>query len=160
MITIKINEAEYNLRSNWNEVTFKGYCEIVEAKNKPLLERLAVYSSMPIELISALSLQQLTTVSDVVGYLEDFETVSAFCVGYESDLNIGEQEYWKVEKAKQLLKGKTYPITVAAEIIELYTGDKDGEGGKKVNDLPVTEVIGMASFFLSAFQTSLSGSNG
>jgi hypothetical protein len=160
MIGIKIGETDYSIRSNWNEVTLDDYCEIVKAKDKALFERLSLYSGVPLEVIEQLKFKQLILLCDLLEFMDDFDSVNAFAIGYESELTIGDQEYWKIEKAKQLLKGNATPITVAAEIVELYTSDKDGNGGMKIGDKPVTEAIGMAGFFLSHCQTSLSGSNG
>jgi hypothetical protein len=159
MIEIKLNEAAYPIRTSWNDVTLSAYCDIVKAKGKPLAERLAIYSGIPIETVNALNFEQLAMIADLTAFMDNPDIVHAFAVGYESELNIGDQPYWKVEKAKQLLKNNPHPITVGAEIVELYTGDKDGEGGQKISDRPVTEVIGMCAFFLTYCQSSLSGSN-
>lgn len=159
MITININETPYNIRTSWNEVTLNDYCEIVKANDKQFAERIAVYSQIPIEIINQMKIAQLNVLSELVEYMEGFDAVNAFAVGYESDITIGEQPYWKVEKAKQLLQNNSFPITVAAEIVELYTGDEDGNNGINIGEKPVTEVIGMASFFLHSYQPSLSDSN-
>lgn len=160
MITLNINETPYNIRTNWNEVTLNQYCEIVKANDKPFAERIAIYSQIPIEIINAMKIAQLNVLGEVLEFMEGFDSVNAFAIGYESDITIGEQPYWKVEKAKQLLQNNSFPITVAAEIVELYTGDKDGENGQKIGDKPVTEIIGMASFFLRSWESFSNVSNG
>lgn len=160
MITLTINEKQYNIRTSWNEVTLNDYCEIVKVNDKPFAERIAVYSQIPIEIINQMKIAQLNVLSELVEYMEGFDAVNSFAIGYESDITIGEQPYWKVEKAKQLIQNNLFPITVAAEIVELYTGDKDGENGQKIGDKPVTEIIGMASFFLQNWESFSSDSKG
>ena len=160
MIELKLSDKDYSIRSNWNEVTYDGYCKIIEAKDKQFVERLSVYAGIELPVIERLNFKQLILLCDLLEFMDDFESVNAFAIGYESELTIGEQEYWKIEKAKQLLKGNLNPITVAGEIIELYTSDKDGNGGVKIGDKPITEAIGMAAFFLSHCQSSLSDSKG
>lgn len=160
MITLTINETPYNIRTSWNEVTLNDYCEIVKVNDKPFAERIAVYSQIPIEIINQMKIAQLNVLGEVLEFMEGFDSVNAFAIGYESDITIGEQPYWKVEKAKQLLQNNSFPITVAAEIVELYTGDKDGENGQKIGEKPATEIIGMASFFLRSWESFLSDLKG
>lgn len=160
MIELKINEGSYTICTSWNEVTMKHYCDIVTAQEKPFAERIAAYSLIPIDIINQMKIAQLHVLSELVEFMEGFDSVNAFSIGYESEITIGEQPYWKVEKCKQLLKDNPYPITVAAEIVALYTGDKDGENGIQISDKPVTEVIGMCAFFLQHCQNSLRNING
>lgn len=160
MTEIKLNDTAYQIRTSWNDVTFKDYCEIVKAKGKSFSETVAIFTGIPGITTMHLSLSQLSIICDLVSFMDDPDTVYAFAVSYTSDITIGEQPYWKVEKAKQLLKGNPNPITVAAEIVEMYTGDKDGEGGIDIRNKPVTEVMGMAAFFLTYCQSFLSGSKG
>ncbi|CAB4218122.1 hypothetical protein UFOVP1605_7 [uncultured Caudovirales phage] len=160
MITIKINETDFNIRTSWNEVTMNDYCEIVKASDKPFAERIAVYSQIPIEIINQMKIAQLNVVSELVEYMEGFDAVNAFAIGYESPMVIGDEPYWKVERAKQLLQNNPLPISAAVEIVKNYTGDNEnGAGGIEIGELPVTEVIGMATFFLQTCQRSLSDSN-
>lgn len=160
MIELKINDNPYPIRTNWNDVTFDQYCEIVKAKNISFADRVSVYSGIPLEIVNQMSLSQLSAVSDVVSFMESFETVDAFALAYESDLTVSEQPYWKIEKVKQLLKGTTNPILIGAELVDIYTSDADGNGGVKINDKPVTEVIGMCAFFLRLSQSSLTDTKG
>ena len=146
MIQIKINEIEYNLRSNWNEVTFNEYVEIVKVQGKTLIERLSVYTGITKEILDKFTLSQINTISPLVEFMDNPDLVMAFSDTYTSGLSVGEQPYWKVEKAKQLLNTEV-PMSVAAEIVELYTGNDDGENGLKISDKPVTSVIGIAAFF-------------
>ena len=160
MITLKINETEFSIRTSWNEVTMNEYCDIVKATDKPFAERIAVYSQIPIETINQMKIAQLNVLSELVEFMEGFDAVNAFAIGYESEMKIGEQPYWKVEKAKQLIQNNPYQITSAVEIVELYTGDEDGNNGIKIGDKPVTEVIGMATFFLFSCQHFSNDLNG
>lgn len=160
MITIKINGTDYNLRTSWNEVTMNGYVEICKASDKPFAERISIYSQIPIEIINQMKIAQLNVVGELVEFMEGFDSVNAFAIGYESPIEIGEQNYFKVERAKQLLQNNPIPISAAVEIVELYTGNDDGEQGIKIGEQPVTEVIGMATFFLQSCQRSLTASKG
>lgn len=160
MIEIKINEQTYQIRTNWNEVTFDQYCEIVKAKNIAFADRVSVYTGIPLDIVNQMSLMQLTAVADLVSFMESFDTVDAFALTYESDLTVSEQPYWKIEKVKQLLKGATNPILIGAEVVDIYTSDAEGNGGVKINDKPVTEVIGMCAFFLRLSQSSSSDTKG
>lgn len=148
MIEIKILETDYKVRTSWNEVTLKEYCEIVKAQSKDWIERLSIYSGIPLDIINKIKLKQLQILLDLVEFMDEPDIVQAFVIGYESEMKIGEQPYWKIEKCKQLLKDNPFPITVGAEIVELYTGDVDGNGGEKISDKPVTEVIGMCAYYL------------
>ena len=153
MVTITINETPYSIRSNWNEVIFAAYCDMVKAKGSPISKRLSLYTGIEQDVIDTMRFEQLLLLSDIVAFMDDTDTVSAFAVSYESEMVISNESYFKIERAKQLLKGIDKPITVAAEIVKLYT-EKD------ISELPVTEAIGIASFFLSNCQTSLTDSNG
>lgn len=153
MVEIKILETDYKVRTSWNEVTLSAYCEIVKAKDLHWVERLSIYTGIPAEIIHKVKLKQLQILLDLVEFMDEPDVVQAFAVGYESEIKIGEQPYWKIEKCKQLLKDNPSPITVGAQIVELYTGDIDGNGGQKISDKPVTEVIGMCAFYFDQIDT-------
>lgn len=156
-MVVKINDTEYNLPTSWNDISMKKYIEIVKAKDKTFAERLSVYSDIPFQVINFLSFNQIKTISDIVEFCDSFDVVNAFA--QESEIKIAEQPYWKIEKAKQLLKD-VQPVTVSVEIVDLYTSDSDGNGGMDISDKPVTEVIGLAAFFLRNCQTSLTDIKG
>ncbi|CAB4183574.1 hypothetical protein UFOVP1106_10 [uncultured Caudovirales phage] len=158
MVTIKINETEYNIRTSWNEVTMNQYVEICKASDKPFAEKIAAYTQMPIEIINQMKIAQLNVIGELVEFMEGFDSVNAFAIGYESPMVIGDEPYWKVERAKQLLQNNPLPISAAVEIVKNYTGDNEnGAGGIEIGELPVTEVIGMATFFLQGCQLSSNG---
>lgn len=160
MIELTINNKPFQIKTNWNEVTFDQYLEIVKAKNISFADRISVYSGIPLDLVNQMKLSQMDEVCDFVSFMENFETIDAFAMAYESGLTVSEQPYWKIEKVKQLLKGNTNPILIGAEVVDIYTSDADGNGGIKINDKPVTEVIGMCAFFLRLSQSSLSDTKG
>lgn len=160
MITIKINEVEYNIFTSWNEITLNHFCYISKAGELPFAERISTYTKIPLEIINQMKIAQLNLVGELVEFMEGFDSVNAFAIGYESDLIIGEQPYWKIEKCKQLLQDNKHAITASAEIVEMFTGNDDGEGGTKIGDKPVTEVIGMASFFLQNWESFSTDSKG
>ena len=161
MIELKLSETTYKLPANWNDVSFKKYCGIVQAKGKDLIERLAVYSGVPRETLDKISLNQLNYISGTVEFMDFPETIEAFSIAYESDMVIGDEMYWRVENAKQeIQKNKDNPILAGVEIIKAFTADKDGNGGEDISDTPVTEVIGRVAFFLRSCQSFGSGSKG
>lgn len=154
MLQLQINSTPYTLRTNWNEVTFEGYIAIVKAKDKPVWERLALYAGIPMAELHTATLPQINLITEVLDFMDAPDVVMGFAAAYDTDPKVPEQEYWKIEKAKQLLKSVDNPLFVAAEIVELYTSDKDGNGGVKINDLPVTETIGQALFFCNVSANS------
>ena len=160
MIEITIKEELYKLESSWNDVTWSKYVRLLESQGKPVLERLAVACGIPLESVNKFTIEQLGFVSDLVSFMGYPESVEAFSLDYESDLVIGEEMYWRVEKCKQILKDVEKPLTKGASIIQIFTADKDGNGGEDINDIPVTKVIGRVGFFLSSWESSLSGSKG
>jgi len=160
MIEIKIGEVTYNIKTSWNEVKFCEYVELLKLKDKDFIEKMAVYTGIPKAILGGMKLGQFFVLMDLVAFMDEPDLINAFAIGYESKESVGEQPYWKVEKAKQLLTDNDIPLTAAAEIIKLYTGNEDGEGGEDINELPVIDAIGKAAFFLTSCKSSLSVSKG
>jgi len=157
MIEITLEDKVHQIRTSWNDVTYSGYVEMLKNLDKTWMKRLSVYTGIDEDVLNKMTINQICLFIETVGFMESLETVDAFTIGYESDIQISELEYWKLEKAKQLLQASNGYI-VGAEIVDLYTSDKDGNGGTNINDMPVTQAIGMVSFFLSNCKSSLTGS--
>jgi len=153
MVITKINGVEYEIPSSWNDITHKKYCEILSFKEEDFIAKMALFTSVPKEILNKMKLDQFFALMDIVMFLDDLESVVAFGYGYTSDVKISDEPYWKIEKCKQLLKSET-PFTVSAEIVNLYTSDKDGNGGEVIDELPITKTIGKAAFFLTSCQSS------
>lgn len=157
MIEIILEDKVKQIRTSWNDVTYSGYVEMLKNLDKSWMKRLSIYTGIGEDVLNKMTINQICLFIETVGFMESLETVDAFTIGYESDVQVSEMEYWKLEKAKQLLKESNGYI-VGAEIVDLYTSDKDGNGGTNINDMPVTQAIGIVAFFLHNYQSSLIGS--
>jgi len=159
MTEVKINEVAYPVPTSWNDVTFAKYCDVIQSKGKPLSERLSCYSGIPIEIVNKFTLSQNRCVSDFVEFMDFPDLIDAFAMAYESKLVIGDEMYWRVENAKQVIQKATLPICAGAEVVKIFTADEDGNGGEEIGGEPVTKVIGRVAFFLSSCQSFGTGSN-
>jgi len=160
MTEVKINEVAYAVPTSWNDVTFKEYCDVIRAKGKPLSERLSCYSGIPIEIVDKLNLTQLNYLLGCLEFMDSPDTLDAFVMAYESKIEIGEEMYWRVENAKQVIQKVDVPMLAGAEVVKIFTADEDGNGGEDISNEPVTKVIGRVAFFLSGCQSFGNASKG
>lgn len=153
MIEIKLNGKPKELRSNWNDVTYDGYCAIVVCQGEPFTKRLSVYSGIDETILNKLTMKSVNAIAEIVEFMDSPDDVHAFALPYESEIDIGTETYGKLEASKTALRGKKHPLEGSAEMIKIYT-DED------INDKPITQVIGKVSFFLLALEYSWSNSSG
>lgn len=139
MIDLKINGTTYHIKTSFKELTWGEY---VNAISGATMERIAVLSSIPVEVLSALPLQRLSEIIGLVSFFDEQEVLGAICKPYESEMVIGQESYGNLEKAKGLIKKfGNEPMKAGAGIVKIYTGED-------ITGKPLTEVYNMVAFFL------------
>ena len=157
MTTVSINEKDYELKTNWNEVSYSEYCNIISAKednSNNLLQRISIYSRIEYSVLELLSATQLAYIMDIVKFMDEPEFVYEFAERYEEPaLQVAIESYGKMEAAKSALMQYKNPLLAGADIVEIYSGED-------IRKQPITKSINRVSFFLSSLNYSLNGLNG
>ncbi len=139
MITIKINEKDYPIRTSWNDVTYGFYAELKNpyAKEIKLLQKIALFTGIEIEVIATFTLEQLDMIINLVEFMEqDIITYTPL----EITTDIKKETWFKYEKAKQIFAKVENPYLAIAEVVKEYLN-------LDILDKPVTEVYAYADFF-------------
>jgi len=157
MTTVRINETDYNLKTNWNEVDYSEYCNIInikEDKENTLLKRVSNYSGIEYSILEKLSATQLAFIIDIVKFMDEPEFVYDFAERFEEPaLQVANETYGKMEAAKTALMQYKNPLLAGADIVEIYSGED-------IRKQPITKSINRVSFFLSSLNYSLNGLSG
>ena len=129
-MTIKINDTEYSFNTSFNEFTIDEYLPLLSVINLPIIERVSKYTSIPIEILNSIALENVSAIIEAVSFIENYSVLNALAVPYLGT-DIGLQSFGKFEQAKS----KTI-----IEIVEIYTGEK-------IIGKPLLEVWNMCQFY-------------
>jgi hypothetical protein len=173
-------ETKVSVPSNWSEVTFDKYVELVNGDEGKIENVISILSGVPLLDIINISADEFIVLSKVCFFVFDRTEIINHVQtpdGFE-EWNIGDESWSKLEQAKTAINlCSPQPITgmvkdendvevltvidhtpakdsinSAKEIVKIYTG-------KDIGQLPVLEAIGQANFFLCKCLTFLTDSN-
>lgn len=152
MVTFNVKSTlglyQVNVPEEWKEVTFKKYVELINYDDGSFKRRIAIMLGLPYDEVDFISAENMLQIYPTISFV--FSPDELLKYNYVSDeykdYYIGHQSWAKLEEAKKaiaMLDGKD-SINAASSIVKTYTGIE-------IDDKPVTEVIGLANFFLSNY---------
>lgn len=119
---IRIDGKDYHIKTRWTEFTYSEFCEVVKASEFDFMNKLSVYTSIPFQVLKQCSVNQISVLCGLVGWMEDYENCLLFVKDYKDDLSIGGNTYEKIERAKVILQGGK-PLLALGGLVELYYGE-------------------------------------
>lgn len=152
MITIKVNDKEYKIKTSWHDVSYFEYAEMKNpyADELKALQKLARYTGIPQDTLYEMNLQQLEKIIDIVSFMD------GDLIEYEEKeipVQIAKESWYKFEKSKQIFEKEPNPYKAIIEVVKEYLNFD-------ISDKPVTEVYCYADFFLLssiALQSDIKG---
>lgn len=160
MIKVKIDGKERLLPSDWGEVTFRMFCDLIEAKNDTT-QILSILLDIPADKLKGARFQGLDLVIQKLAFLKSTPPVDekptklgSFTfpqdVGFES-IEQFENTKTEINRVAKLdnLKEQTEALAIYAAIYcqVLYDYDRAKVLAKSFFDLPCMEVMAAGSFF-------------
>lgn len=141
-MTITIYDVAYSFKTSFSEYTFGEYVPVMEARGKPLIERINAYTSIPVDVLDKLPLEYLNSLIELVKFNEDEELLIALSepTGYVQD--VGFYSYGHFETVKQKIKGKS-SAGCMADIVHVYTG-------MQIDGMPLTYIYNTAVHFIAS----------
>lgn len=158
MLKFKLSNQTYSVPVSWSEVK---YIDFAKSREKPLTERLSIYTGIPLEIVNNIPLSEIKKIIDIVSFMD--EMPDAF-VPVDLDINVGDEHYIKMEQSRKVLETAENQWIAAIEIVKTYTEQKDEKGevikkGLDISEIPVPESLGYAVFFLNKLTPSLKSIN-
>lgn len=155
MIKAVIKDKEYLVPTTWADVKYKDAVKAIKILDAD--ELLCFLIGMPIEELNSLEAKSVAILFNCIKFVEDISLFESNEPQEKyKDFDYGSQPYGNTEFVKKIMS--TNPelnfMELAHQIIEKLTGDK-------IEDEPVTEVIGSVGFFLNqwiAFTSNLMNS--
>lgn len=146
-------EKVINLPEKWDEVTFEQYADLVHKDDGDWFTRLNVFTGIDVQDLKSLPLHAIDLFVSVLKFLANSDELKQANVapdGYEK-FNYANIPYLQHEKVMAELKrvnesGLT-TLHAAPMLVEVCT--KNEFGFVNIRNKPITEVIGIANFFLS-----------
>lgn len=138
-MTITIDKKPYTFAASFAELTIDAYLTFRGYFSLPLVERVAKYTGIPIEVLSGLAVKNFNIIAGAVEYIEDETTLNALAVPYNGS-NISLSTFGNIERAKGFIKPGIYQGIV--KVAELYT--KDYVAGR-----PLLEKWGVCVFYIN-----------
>lgn len=172
-------ETKVSIASNWSEVPFSKYVELVNKDEGKIEKVISILSGVPLEDVIQISADEFIVLTKVCIFVFDRGDLLNHVVTPEGFENwyIGDEAWQKLEQCKNAIalcneqpiigtepneEGVEVPaiigmtpakdsINAAAEIVKVYTG-------KDINDMPAPEAVGLANFFLFSYLNFMNGS--
>lgn len=142
MIELKINDKPYSIKTEWSEFSFKEYAALFKVADKPLVEKISLYSGLPVAIVSQLSLEQLSFVCEAISFIEQPENALIFAEAYADDLNIGKRTYKELEQSLIFIRNIGSPLAAIDKVVNVYYGED-------ISDQPLLKVLGKGQHVLN-----------
>ena len=139
---IKIGESSYSFKISFAEYTWGEFVPILKARSLPLIERLSVYTNIPVDVLNSLTIAYLSSLMEAVKFNEDDDLLVLLCDEYKSGQQIHFHSYGRYEQVRQIVKGKEV-LDVLHEVVNVYNG-------MSIEDMPLIKVFSIAMFYLSS----------
>lgn len=142
MIELKINDKPYSIKTEWSEFSFKEYAALFKVADKPLVEKISLYSGLPVAIVSQLSLEQLSFVCEAISFIEQPENALIFAEAYSDELNIGKRTYKELEQSLIFIRNIGSPLAAIDKVVNVYYGED-------ISDQPLLKVLGKGQHVLN-----------
>ena len=142
MIELKINDKPYSIKTEWSEFSFKEYAALFKIADKPLVEKISLYSGLPIAIVNQLSLEQLSFVCEAISFIEQPENALIFAEAYSDELNIGKRTYKELEQSLIFIRNIGSPLAAIDKVVSVYYGED-------ISEQPLLEVLGKGQHVLN-----------
>jgi len=139
---IKIGDNSYAFKTSFAEYTWREFVPILKARSLPVVERLSVYTNIPIDVLNSLTIAYLSSLLEAVKFNEDDDLLLLLCDEYKSGQQIHFHSYGRYEQVRQIVKGKEV-LDVLHDVVNVYNG-------MKIEDMPLIKVFSIAMFYLSS----------
>ena len=139
---VRIEDKSYEFKTTFMEYTWSEFVPILKARSLPFVERLSVYTNIPIDVLNRLPIDYLGNLIEVVKFNEDEELLIALSEEYQSGQQIHFHSYGRYEQVRQIVKGKEV-IDVIHEVVKVYNG-------MNISSMPLLKVFKVAMFYLSS----------
>lgn len=125
-MTIKINGVDYTFKTSLAELTVNEYLEFSKHSLLPVVERVAKFTGIPLEILNGISIDNFTNIAQSVSFIEHTEILNALAETFEGK-DVGLESFDKIEKAKNLIR-KSNLTDAIIDVAELYTGEEINGG--------------------------------
>ena len=142
MIELKINDKPYSIKTEWSEFSFKEYAALFKIADKPLVEKISLYSGLPVAIVSQLSLEQLSFVCEAISFIEQPENALIFAEAYSDELNIGKRTYKELEQSLIFIRNIGSPLAAIDKVVSVYYGED-------ISEQPLLKVLGKGQHVLN-----------
>lgn len=153
-------EREIKLPESWSELTFSQYLDLVNGDDKDWVTRLSILTGIDKESIVQLPGEAVESLIHVISFLADKEPlVKANVIPDEwAGFKYSKVEYSHhcaiMAEVKRCTDAQLNELNFAPVLVEYCTGErvskKEFKKGIDIRNKPVTEVLGLANFFLTA----------
>lgn len=164
-LTVKVLDQKFIVPVSWHHVKWSDYINVINLKDAKPFQYLSLKTGIPVELLEMMDINSIEILSTATSFFEG-DGLKAFS-GFSNELNldvrrlpvkyiIASQQSIKRSIDLLGLDEEGYKITEtdlnqiflnsAVDFVKIYTGED-------ISDKPVSDVFGIACFFLLKFRT-------
>lgn len=144
---IRINSTTYDIPTNYSQVKFKDFAQ-AKTEGMSLENKLSYQTGIPSDILTNLPYAGITK---FISALEFWDSEPEFYEPWESDIEVGNEHYVKLEQSRAALQGNKWLGII--EVVRIYTG-------KDISESKVTQAMGYAAFFLTRLESLSSDMKG
>jgi hypothetical protein len=156
MITVKTNQSTYEVPTNFDELTWNKYVSLVTASDGNIVERLKVATGITEDEILDFSISDLKTICEAVSYI-DILFVAEKYGGINIDLNIGKENYGKLEAARQAIIQSGNWVKAAQKVGMVYLDEDISTYQLPLAMAKIKTVFELLNEFLTKFKKLYEG---
>lgn len=122
MITVKTTNNTYNVPTNFDELEWNKYLQLINSQNENVIRRLVISTGISEDELLQLSISDLKFVCEIVSYTDVLFVAESFG-NIEIDLNIGAESYGKLELARQAIMQSGSWILASVKVVQTYLNE-------------------------------------
>ena len=156
MIKVRTPNKEYQVPTNFDELTWQQYVKLVKMQNDNVIQRLITATGITEDELLQMSITDLKKICELVEYTDVLFVAEAYG-GLEVELNIGAESYGKLEQARQAIIQAGNWVLAAQKVGLIYLQEDINDYQLPLAMAKIKTVFELLNEFLSKFKKLYEG---
>ncbi len=156
MITIKTNTNVYEVPTNFDELNWKQYVQLVSQQDGNVIQRLVAATGITEDELLNLSITDMQAVCECVTFTDVLFIAEAYG-GLTIDFNIGKESYGDLEKARQAIMNSGNWVKAAQQVGLIYLKEDITDYQLPLAMAKIKSVFELLNDFLGKFKKLYEG---
>lgn len=156
MIKVRTLNKEYQVPTNFDELTWQQYVKLVKVQNDNIIQRLITATGITEDELLQMSISDFKKICELVEYTDVLFVAEAYG-GLEMELNIGAESYGKLEQARQAIIQSGNWVLAAQKVGLIYLQEDINDYQLPLAMAKIKTVFELLNEFLTKFKKLYEG---